>query len=104
VTGKSKQKVSVPSNILTVNVASTSRPPISGAVQQTSEVLHGLGHQSSSQPEVLVTTMDAHAVTMTTTAARIPMPPDIVIRQAGCWTRFWLFFCCMDSEDTANPH
>jgi hypothetical protein len=26
--------------------------------------------------------------------------PDVMIRQAGCWTRFWLFLGCLSTEYT----
>jgi hypothetical protein len=62
-----------------INIAGTSGPPISGAVQQSSEA--DRDQQSSSQPQDLPTTMHAHAVTTTTSAGGTPV--DDSVQQAG---------------------
>ncbi|KAG2745943.1 WD40 repeat-like protein [Suillus brevipes Sb2] len=41
-----------------------------------------------------------------TTTGTTPTPsrPDIMIRQAGLWTRFWLLICCTSTEHTDGHH
>jgi hypothetical protein len=82
-----------------VNVGGTSQPPIGDAVQQSSEPVYG--QQSSSQPPVLLTTTQAHTTitTATTSSAGTPLPRDIIMIQAGCWTRFLLFLGCVSAEN-----
>lgn len=31
-------------------------------------------------------------------------PPNVMIAQAGCWTRFWLFICCASTQYTDGHH
>lgn len=80
-----------------INIASTSRPPVDSAVQQSSEPV-----DTSSQPQILLTKTHVRAVTTTTTAGPEPLPTDIIIRQAGFWSRFWLFLGCLSYKDTAD--
>jgi hypothetical protein len=82
---------------MTMNIAGTYY-----FMQQSSEPVHG--QQSSSQPQVLLTTTHAYPVTTTASAAGTPLPPDIAIRQAGWWTRFWLFLGCVSIENEDNHH
>ncbi|KAG2739291.1 hypothetical protein P692DRAFT_20756070, partial [Suillus brevipes Sb2] len=44
---------------------------------------------------------DATTITGTTS---MPSRPDITIKQAGLWTRFWLLICCASTEHTDGHH
>jgi hypothetical protein len=83
--------------------AGSSRPPRSsvtwqsGAAPQTQP-----SPQSSatiSTPSTTPAVAAASAAVMSTTSL-----PDVTIRKAGHWTRFWLRFCCAPAEYTHGHH
>lgn len=81
---------------MNISVAGTRRPLDGGAAQSS-----GDARKSSWQSQVSVNTTPAAAVTTTatTTHLRPESASDVmVIRQAGCWTRFWLFLGCVSTE------
>ncbi|KAJ8595407.1 hypothetical protein M405DRAFT_878224 [Rhizopogon salebrosus TDB-379] len=65
----------------------------SGAAPQT---------QPSSQSNAAVSTLSTTPALAATSAAAASLP-DITIRQAGHWTRFWLRFCCHVSGSHSPP-
>ena len=99
-----KGKASVPSNVMTIAIPGPSRPEAGCTAQQSSG--DGFG-QTSSQPQVAANTTSAATATAGAMPAIATAPlcsesvsdVDIVIRQAGCWTRFWLFLGCISSEN-----
>lgn len=74
------------------------QPPQSSITQQ----FGGLAQiQSTSQPHAAVSAPSTTpAITTTSTTAL----PDLTIRQAGCWTRFWLIVCCASPEYSDGRH
>ncbi|KAG2051614.1 WD40 repeat-like protein [Suillus hirtellus] len=72
--------------------ASTSRPPNSPAAQHS----NGATQAQSSQAQVATSTSTAPPVANTTSHTN----PHAMINNAGCWTRFWLFFCCTSPKYT----
>ncbi|KAG2742651.1 hypothetical protein P692DRAFT_201218631 [Suillus brevipes Sb2] len=62
----------------------------------------------SSQPQAADSSSSTAPVIgdATTTTGTTPTPsrPDIMIRQAGLWTRFWLLICCTSTEHTDGHH
>ncbi|KIK31737.1 hypothetical protein CY34DRAFT_19620, partial [Suillus luteus UH-Slu-Lm8-n1] len=62
----------------------------------------------SSQPQAADSSSSAIPAigdaTTTTGAASMPSRPDITIKQAGLWTRFWLLICCASTEHTDGHH
>ncbi|KAG2738088.1 hypothetical protein P692DRAFT_20759457 [Suillus brevipes Sb2] len=75
------------------NVASpSSQPQAEPSLQPQAD-----GSSSSATPVI----GDA---TTTTGATSMPSRPDITIKQAGLWTRFWLLICCASTEHTDGHH
>ncbi|KAG2031765.1 hypothetical protein BDR03DRAFT_971743 [Suillus americanus] len=61
--------------------------------------------QPSSQPQLADSlSSTTPAVDTTIASASTPSRPDAKIRQAGLWTRFWLFIGCLSPEYTDNHH
>ncbi|KAG2743621.1 hypothetical protein P692DRAFT_20745818, partial [Suillus brevipes Sb2] len=62
----------------------------------------------SSQPQAADSSSSATLAigdaTTTTGATSMPSRPDITIKQAGLWTRFWLLICCASTEHTDGHH
>ncbi|KAG2750529.1 WD40 repeat-like protein [Suillus brevipes Sb2] len=52
----------------------------------------------------LSTTPAIADATITTGTTSMTSRPDIMIRQAGLWTRFWLLICCTSTEHTDGHH
>ncbi|KAG2035526.1 WD40-repeat-containing domain protein [Suillus americanus] len=53
----------------------------------------------SSQPQPAVSNSSIAPAVGDNTAATTPPPrPDVILRQAGLWTRFWLLICCLSPE------
>ncbi|KAG2035520.1 hypothetical protein BDR03DRAFT_1012530 [Suillus americanus] len=84
---KQKQKMKVSHS--TNSTASSSRPPKSNATQPS-----GTANQTppSSQPQLAVSNSSTTPGVGGNAAATSSMPsrPDVMLRQAGLWTRFWL--------------
>jgi len=90
VTRESKGKTPASSNIMTLEVPDPSRPQNSGSGQQSSG--DGSGH-------ILPSQLAVNATPAATTPLNSESPPDtMVIRQVGCWTRFWLSLGCISAE------
>jgi hypothetical protein len=81
---------------------SSSRRPQSNPTQQSA----GVRQTGSSELHVAVSTMSTTPAIATTPAATPSMTSlsDPIILQAGCWTRFWLFLCCVSSTQYTNGH
>ena len=99
-TRESKGKTPAESNIMTLEVPDPSRPQNSGSGQQSSG--DGSGHNSLLPSQDAVNATPA-AATTTTSAAATPLnsesaPDTMVVRQVGCWTRFWLSLGCISAE------
>jgi hypothetical protein len=88
---KSNKNLPVPNNIMTINVT----PPNRGVAQSS---MVAQDQPSSSQPQVLPT------AAIPASATETPLASDVVIRQAGCWTRFRLSLCCISAENTVDSH
>ncbi|KAG2054599.1 WD40 repeat-like protein [Suillus hirtellus] len=73
-------------------MASRSRPPKPSVTQPSSQPQ--TANSSSTTPAV----GNVVAIAVTST----PLRPDATIRQAGLWTRFWLFLGCLSPEYTVN--
>jgi hypothetical protein len=95
---KNKIDAKIPKNA----PGSSSRPSKSNANQQSA----GVRQTGSSELHVAVPTMSTTPAAATTPAATPSMTslPDPIILQAGCWTRFWLFLCCVSSTQYTNGH
>jgi hypothetical protein len=81
---------------------SSSRSSQSNANQQSA----GVRQTGSSELHVAVPTMSNTPAVVTIPPA-IPsttLLPDSIILQAGCWTHFWLFLCCVSSAQYTNGH
>jgi hypothetical protein len=85
----------------TASAAMTSgspQPPQSSITQQ----FGGAGQmQSTSQPHAAVSVPSTTPAIATTSTTALP---DLTIRQAGCWTRFWLIICCASPEYSDAHH
>ena len=57
--------------------------------------------QSTSQPPAAVSVPSTTPAIDTTSTSALP---DLTIRQAGCWTRFWLTACCASPEYSDGRH
>ncbi|OAX38789.1 hypothetical protein K503DRAFT_134873 [Rhizopogon vinicolor AM-OR11-026] len=77
--------------------ASSPRPPRSSVTQRSGGAVQ---IQPSSQPHAAVPTSSTTPAVTTSMSAL----PDVTIRQAGRWTRFWLRFCCTSIEYTGDGH
>ncbi|KAJ8590743.1 hypothetical protein M405DRAFT_861084 [Rhizopogon salebrosus TDB-379] len=94
--GKSKE-VPTANNIMTIQVAGPSQPPNSSPAHQSSE--DASSQQSSSQLANNAMSAAAAATTTSVTATPSRFGSDaVVIRQVGCWTRFWLLLGCISTE------
>ncbi|KAG2031784.1 WD40-repeat-containing domain protein [Suillus americanus] len=77
------------------STASSSRPPKPNATQQS-----GTATQTpSSEPQPAVSTTPAMSNNAVATSR-----PDVMLRQAGLWTRFWLFIGCLSPEYQDGRH
>ncbi|KIK39018.1 hypothetical protein CY34DRAFT_808783 [Suillus luteus UH-Slu-Lm8-n1] len=85
------------------SAASSSRPPKPSATQQSGTATPA---QPSLQPQPAASSSSAtpavgdNAVATSLTSSR----PDVVLRQAGVWTRFWLFIGCLSPEYQDDRH
>ncbi|KAG2737707.1 WD40 repeat-like protein [Suillus brevipes Sb2] len=81
--------------------ASSSRPP--KPAQQSGTVTHT---QPSLQPEPPASNSSTTPAVGDNAEAASSMPsrPDAVLRQAGLWTRFWLFIGCLSPEYQDGRH
>ena len=74
------------------------QPPQSSITQQ----FGGAGQmQSASQSHAAVSVPSTTPAIGTTSTSALP---DLTIRQAGCWTRFWLIVCCASPEYSDGRH
>ncbi|KIK40862.1 hypothetical protein CY34DRAFT_806792 [Suillus luteus UH-Slu-Lm8-n1] len=80
--------------IMTNATASSSRPPNSNTTLQSSGA-------AQVQSQGAVSTSTAPPVAANTAPST---NPHVIIKHAGCWTRFWLFICCASSEYTDGHH
>ncbi|KAG2751651.1 hypothetical protein P692DRAFT_20727002, partial [Suillus brevipes Sb2] len=78
------------------STAGSSQPPKPDVAKPSSQP-QAAGSSSSATPAI----GDA---TTTTGATSMPSRPDITIKQAGLWTRFWLLICCASTEHTDGHH
>ncbi|KAG2338951.1 hypothetical protein BDR05DRAFT_951524 [Suillus weaverae] len=78
------------------STAGSSQPPKPNVAQPSSQ-LQAAGSSSSTTPAV-------GGATTTTGATSAPSRPDITIRQAGLWTRFWLLICFFEPFFCTSPH
>jgi hypothetical protein len=85
---------------INVTGTGTSQAPNGGDVQQSDGVAQG--QQSSLQPQVLLATTPAAATAATNSSSTGAPHPDVVIRQPGYWTRFWLSLGCVSAENAAS--
>ncbi|KIK39017.1 hypothetical protein CY34DRAFT_808779 [Suillus luteus UH-Slu-Lm8-n1] len=82
---------------------SSSRPPKPSATQQSGTAPLT---QPSLQPQPAVSNSSTtpalgdHAAATSSTPSR----PDVMLRQAGLWTRFWLFILCLSPEYQDGRH
>jgi len=84
-----------------INITDTSRPPMSDAAQHSSDLIHY--QELLPQPQHFnTTTVDAHAITMTTSTAGTPSTPIIVINRPRRWTRFWLCLGRISFDDALD--
>ncbi|KAG1905058.1 quinon protein alcohol dehydrogenase-like superfamily [Suillus fuscotomentosus] len=74
------------------SAARASLPPNSNTTQHSN---------GASQAQAAVSTVTAPLVVTNTTPNT---NPHVIIRHAGCWTRFWLSMCCSSSEYTDGYH
>ena len=85
----------------TASAAMTSgspQPSQSGITQQ----FGGAGQmQSTSQLHAVVSVPSTTLAIATTPTSALP---DLTIRQAGCWIRFWLIICCASPEYSDDRH
>ncbi|KIK33466.1 hypothetical protein CY34DRAFT_709028 [Suillus luteus UH-Slu-Lm8-n1] len=79
------------------NSTTGSSQPSKPNVANPSSQPHAADSSSSATPAI----GDA---TTTTGATSMPSRPDITIKQAGLWTRFWLLICCVSTEHTDGHH
>ncbi|KIK48070.1 hypothetical protein CY34DRAFT_798701 [Suillus luteus UH-Slu-Lm8-n1] len=80
-------------------VASSSRPPNSNVTPQSSSAAQT---QPSSQPQHAISTSSTTPAVVPTTASSTN--PHVTIKNAGHWTRFWLFICCASTEYNDGLH
>ncbi|KAG1774735.1 hypothetical protein EV702DRAFT_1122409 [Suillus placidus] len=81
--------------------ASNSRPPKHNVTQQSSTPTQT---QPSSQPQTGVSSSSTTPAIAPTATIPTPSRPDVMIRHAGCWTRFWLTLGCLSTEYTDSHH
>jgi hypothetical protein len=80
-----------------------------GTSPRPHSIVGGTAHPLSSQPHAAIYTSSATPAVTTTSAgaaaASMTTLPDATMRQAGCWTRFWLWlFLCCTCADSTNGH
>ncbi|KAG2365098.1 hypothetical protein BDR07DRAFT_1399806 [Suillus spraguei] len=92
---REKRRPIIPSK-LKKPAASTSCPPNSNSTQSSSAAQA----QSFEQPQIAVFTSTASAPVPTPQATTSHTNPRVTIKNAGRWTRFWLFFCCTSPQYT----
>ncbi|KAG2738059.1 hypothetical protein P692DRAFT_20759841, partial [Suillus brevipes Sb2] len=90
---KQKQKMKP---LYSKNSAGSSQPPKPNVAKPSSQP-QAADSSSSATPAI----GDA---TTTTGATSMLSRPDITIKQAGLWTRFWLLICCASTEHTDGHH
>ncbi|KAG2338954.1 WD40 repeat-like protein, partial [Suillus weaverae] len=96
---KKKTKPLRPKN----TTADNSRPPKPGVTRQSGTATQA--HPPSQPQSAPSSSSTTSAVGDTTIAATsTPSRPDATIRQAGLWTRFWLFIGCLSPEYTDSHH
>ncbi|KAG2738089.1 WD40 repeat-like protein [Suillus brevipes Sb2] len=76
--------------------AGSSHPPKSNVAKPPLQI-QAAGSSSSTTPAIADATVTTGTTSMTSR-------PDIMIRQAGLWTRFWLLICCTSTEHTDGHH
>ncbi|KAG1846555.1 hypothetical protein DFJ58DRAFT_489565 [Suillus subalutaceus] len=76
--------------------AGSSRPPNSNVTQQSAQA------QLSSQQQAAVSTSSSTPPVGATTTSSTN--PNVTIKHAGRWIRFWLFICCASTEYTHDSH
>ncbi|KAG2739660.1 hypothetical protein P692DRAFT_20915376, partial [Suillus brevipes Sb2] len=83
--------------------ASSSRPPKPNATQQSGTATQT---QPSLQPQPAVSNPSTTPAVGDNAAATssTPSQPDVVLRHAGLWTRFWLFIGCLSPEYRDGHH
>ncbi|OAX34418.1 hypothetical protein K503DRAFT_444360 [Rhizopogon vinicolor AM-OR11-026] len=79
------------------------RPPKNSVTQQSGGAAQV---RPSSQPHAAVSTLSTTSTVATPSAATpsTTAPPDVTMRQAGRWTRFWLRFCCTSTTEYSDDH
>ncbi|KAG1851374.1 Sec63 Brl domain-containing protein [Suillus subluteus] len=83
--------------------ASSSQPPKPNTTQQSGTATR---NQPSLQPQPAVSNSSTTPAVGANTAAAssIPSHPGVILRQAGLWTRFWLFIGCLSPEYQDGRH
>ncbi|KAG2749073.1 hypothetical protein P692DRAFT_20954017 [Suillus brevipes Sb2] len=85
------------------STAKSSKPKASLTQQSSSS--HATQTQPSSKPQAVSSSSTTSAVPATTAViTSVISRPDITIRQAGCWTRFWLCIGCISPEHLDGHH
>ena len=74
------------------------QPPQSSITQQFGAAAQ---MESASQSHAAVSVPSTTPAIGTTSTTALP---DLMIRQAGCWTRFWLIMCCASPEYSDDRH
>ncbi|KAG1761884.1 hypothetical protein EV702DRAFT_1206874 [Suillus placidus] len=97
---REKRKRPLPSKNPT---ASRSRIPKPNATQQSGAATQT---QPSLQPQAAVSNSSTTPTVGNNTAATSSTPsrPDVMLRQVGLWTRFWLFIGCLSPEYQDGHH
>jgi hypothetical protein len=86
---RERRKILLPPKIPTT---SSSQSPQPNVTQQ-------FGTSTQTQPSTTPAVGDYTAATTSS-----PSRPDIILRQAGLWTRFWLFMGCLSPECQDGRH
>ncbi|KAG2034148.1 WD40-repeat-containing domain protein [Suillus americanus] len=83
--------------------ASSSQPPKPNTTQQSGTATQT---KPSLQPQPSVSNSSTTPAVGDNTAATtsVPSHPDVILRQAGLWTRFWLFVGCLSPEYQDGRH
>ncbi|KIK33395.1 hypothetical protein CY34DRAFT_713105 [Suillus luteus UH-Slu-Lm8-n1] len=85
------------------SAASSSRPPKPNATQQSATATQtqpSLQPQSGASSSSTTPAVGDNAAATSSTPSR----PDVMLRQAGLWTRFWLFIGCLSPEYQDGRH
>ncbi|KAG1839338.1 hypothetical protein DFJ58DRAFT_109209 [Suillus subalutaceus] len=85
------------------STASSSQPPKPNTTQQSGTATQT---QPSLQPQPAGSNSSTTPAVGDNTAATTSAPshPDVILRQAGLWTRFWLFIGCLSPEFQDGRH